>query len=149
MSVETSEIEQIEQPEIVYLSKDLSLPNHSNEICKAEEAVEKLKRAVKELHESNQINDKSHTAMYEEIVRVLDYLGKLSMSAFNVIDVLENLYLIKYKHAPALAKQLWLEDYDRIHHPYSILKNRCFRLLEDLDELYIEKFKKFPPNWNI
>ena len=31
---------------------------------------------------------------------------------------------------------------------YSLLKNRCFRLLDELDELYIALYGKNPPNWN-
>jgi hypothetical protein len=131
------------------ISVDLQLPNHTNELSKAEEAIDKLKKRFEIVQQQKSINDCTHTDMFEEIVRLLMYVGKLSEPAFEVEDQLEALYTKQYKHCPALGKTLWLQHYDEIHHPYSILKNRCYRLLELLDEEYQNVHGRVPPNFNI
>jgi hypothetical protein len=136
-------------PKEDFISVDLMLPNHCNELSKAEEAIDKLKKRFEIVQRQKSINNCTHTELYEEIVRCLMYVAKLSEPAFQVEDQLEALYTQNYKHAPALGKQLWLEHYDEVHHPYSILKNRCYRLLELLDEEYQNVHGKPPPNFNI
>jgi len=125
------------------------LPDHANELAKVEEIIGKYKTNVREIIQTKTITDTNHDKYYEEVVRALDYVGKLSMSAFNIEDELEELYIKQYIHAPALAKSLWLEHYGKIHRPYNLLKNRCFKLLEELDDSYRDIYKKQPPNWNI
>jgi len=132
-----------------FITLEPKLPNHCNELSKAEEALNKLKYRFKIIEIENSITDKKHEFFYEEIVRVLDYVGRLSISAFTLETSLEETYLLKYKRTPKLAKQLWLEHYKKIHHPYNILKNRCFRMLDELDEEYIRVFDKKPSNWKI
>lgn len=132
-----------------FIKHDFRLPDHSTELSKAEDVIEKLRDKFKKIVEIQAINGKIHTELYEEIVRVLDYLGRLSTPAFDIGDELERLYILQYPKSPKLAKKLWLDHYDSIHHPYSLLKNRCFRMLEELDEEYQRVWKKNPPNWNI
>jgi len=132
----------------VFLPVEFKLPNHTNELSKAEELIGKLKKRFEVMQVQKSINDCTHTELYEEIVRCLWYVAKLSEAPFAIEDQLEALYTLHYKHAPALGKQLWLRHYDEIHHPYSILKNRCFRLLELLDEEYQNVHGKVPPNFN-
>jgi hypothetical protein len=129
-----------------FIAVDFQLPCHSNELSKAEEVIEKLKKRFEIVQAQKSINDCTHTELFEEIVRCLLYIGKLSKPAFDIEDQLEALYIKQFKHSPALGKQLWLEHYDQIHHPYSILKNRCFRLLELLDDCYVNVHGKLPPN---
>jgi hypothetical protein len=131
------------------IQNNLILPDHNEELSKAETIIEKLKNKLKIIQTQKRINDKIHTQTYEEIIRVLDYLGRLSMPAFNIEDQLEALYTKQYIHTPELAKKLWLDHYDKILHPYSLLKNRCFRLLDELDTEYIKRNKQYPPNWKI
>jgi hypothetical protein len=132
-----------------FITHDFKLPNHSNELSKAEELIEKLKHKL-EKHISNEtIDDKNHDYLYNEIVRILDYVGRLSMPAFKIEEEIESIYTLQFAHAPELGKHLWLLHYEDLHHPYTLQKNRCFRLLELLDAAYIEKYKRNPPNWNI
>ena len=131
------------------IKHDFNLPDHTTELSKAEDVIEKLRTRFKKIQTSKSINDKKHTDMFEETVRILDYVGRLSVPAFEIEDELEKLYILQYPKSPQLGKKLWLDHYDRIHHPYSILKARCFRLLEELDAEYRKRFKKNPPNWNI
>lgn len=135
-------------PKEDFISIDLQLPVHTIELNKAEEAINKLKKRFEIAQMQRSINDCTHTEMFEQIVRCLLYVAKLSEPAFEIEDQLEKEYVLKFKHAPALGKQLWLEHYDEVHHPYSILKNRCYRLLELLDEEYFKQHNKLPPNYN-
>jgi hypothetical protein len=132
-----------------FITHDFKLPVHSNELSKAEEIIEKLKHRLEVLQMQRTIDDKSHDLLYNEIVRILDYVGRLSMPAFAIEEEIEQMYVLQFKHAPQLGKHLWLLHYEDIHHPYTLLKNRCFRLLEDLDQTYFKKFNTQPPNWKI
>ncbi|MFA5207459.1 MAG: hypothetical protein WC428_02265 [Candidatus Paceibacterota bacterium] len=136
-------------PNESFITHDFKLPNHSNELCKAEEVIEKLKNKFKLMGENKTINDKNHDELYNEIIRILDYVGRLSMPVFAIEEDMEKIYTLQYSKYPELAKKLMNDHYEEIHHPYTLLKNRCFRMLEELDTLYQKTFKKNPPNWNI
>ena len=132
-----------------FLPVEFTLPNHSNELSKAEEIIEKYKHRLEVLEMQRTIDAKSHDELYNQIVKILDYVGRLSMPAFAIEDELEQMYILKFTNAPAMGKKLWLDHYEKIHHPYTLLKNRCFRLLEELDALYFKKYNTQPPNWKI
>jgi hypothetical protein len=145
-------VQQEGQPELTlkqqHISHDFNLPNHNNQLSKADDIIEKLKKRI-EIHITQKTLDlKNFTPLYEEVVRVLDYVGRLSMPAFAIEDELEEMYTLKFHHSPELGKKLWLDHYETIHHPYTVLKNRCFKLLELLDETYMAMYDKNPPNWN-
>lgn len=127
----------------------LELPDNSNELHNAELHIDSIKTKLDDVFNNNSINDYTHDYYYNEIVKILDYVGQLSVPAFNTFNQLEIMYTLKFPHSPALAKKLWLDHYDSIHYNYSILKNRCHRLLDDIDNNYITKFKIYPPNWNL
>jgi len=134
---------------IQYIVHDFKLPNHSNELSKAEDLIGKHKIKIQQLSEKDLITDLTHDKLYEDIIKILDYVGRLSMYVFAIEDEMERMYTIKYKHSPELARQLWLDHYGELHQPYNLLKNRCFRMLEELDEQFIRINKSTPPNWNI
>jgi hypothetical protein len=116
-------------------------------LSNAADAIEKLKNRFKIIQIQRNIDGLIHTTMFEEVIRVLDYVGKLSMPAFAIEDELEELYKMKFLHAPELAKSLWLIHYENVHKPYTLLKNRCFKLLDELDAEYYKRHKAHPPNW--
>lgn len=135
-------------PEPEFITHDFKLPVHDNELSNAGDKIEKLKiRLNKTITNSEPITDKEFVNVFEEIVRVLDYVGRLSIPAFNIGDKMQEMYKMKFLHAPQLAKQLWLNHFENIHKPYNLLKNRCFKMMEDLDDYYIETYDKKPPNW--
>lgn len=136
-------------PKEEFIAHDFNLPNHCNELSKAEELIDKLKKRFEIVQQQGSINDCTHLELFEEFVRCLVYVGKLSEVVFAIEEEIEAMYVLKYKHAPALGKQLWFEHYEELHHPYSLLKNRCYRQLELLDEEYLKVFHKPPPNINI
>ncbi len=131
-----------------FIEHDFNLPDHSNELLTIEEALDKIKTKFKTIIKDKSIDNKIHDQLYERIIRVLDYTGRLSEPAFAIEKRLEGLYTLKYLKCPAIGKKLWLDHYGSIHHPYNLIKNRCFRMLEELDEEYIKRLKKYPPNWN-
>lgn len=131
-----------------FIKHDFNLPNYDNELSKADDVIEKLKQRIKTLEIQRSIDDKIHTNTFENVIRVLDYVGRLSIPAFAIEDELEEMYKMRYLHAPELGKKLWIEHYKNVHKPYTLLKNRCYTLLDELDALYFKKFKKQPPNWN-
>lgn len=132
-----------------FITHDFKLPNHSNELSKAEDLINKNKLKLQELSNKDLITDLTHDKLYEDIIKTLDYIGRLSMYVFSIEDEVERMYTIKYKNSPELGRQLWLDHYGKLHHPYNLLKNRCFRMLEELDEEFIRINKSTPPNWNI
>jgi hypothetical protein len=135
--------------ETQFIEHDFNLPNHETQLQKAEEVIEKLKDKFKHIQITKSIDDNTHTTLYEEVIRILDYVGNLSKSAFAIEEDIEQLYTLRFHHAPELGKKLCNDHYEKIHHPYTLLKNRCFKLLEDLDAEYYKRKKKHPPNWNI
>lgn len=135
--------------DVKFINYDFKLPDHSNELSKAEDLIGKLKSKIDELSSKDLINELTHDKLYEEVIRILDYVGRLSMPVFDINDELERMYVKKYMHSPELGKQLWLDHYGKLHRPYNLLKNRCFRMLEELDEQYIRINKTTPANWNI
>ena len=135
-------------PEL-FLIPEVEIPNHKVELEKADEVIKNLKFKLKQIEITKQIDGKKHTALYEEIVRVLDYVGRLSKPLFDIEESLERMYILHYPKSPELSKKLCNDHYEKIHYPYTILKNRCFKMLEDLDEMYIKRWGVKPPNWNI
>jgi len=146
---EQDELDNVHVDVSLFLNVDFTLPNHSNELYKAEEFINKLKHMLESLAEKGMIKDSSHDYIFNEIIRVLDYVGKLSICAFTIENELEAMYTAHYRSAPNLGKKLWLDHYEKIHHPYSLLKNRCYNLLTEVDRMYIKKYDKNPPNWKI
>jgi hypothetical protein len=132
-----------------FLILDLKLPNHNVELMKAEAAYNKIKSKFDIYKDYNTLTDALHINMFEETVRILVYVGNLSMYAFDIEDELERMYIKQYTHAPEMAKLQWMQHYEHIHQPYTLMKNRCYRLLEDLDKLYFTLYKKDPPNIKI
>jgi len=127
---------------------NVNLPSHCEKLLRAKSAIDGAKYKFDIIVRAKSITPKSHDALYEQIIRVLDFVGNLSQSVFNVEDQLEQQYFSQYKDNPCLAKQLWLEHYDSLHKPYSLLKNKCYRMLDELDEEFIIVHKRYPPNWN-
>ena len=136
-------------PQQDFIKTNFNLPTYENELSKAEYTIEKINKKITKATAEQNLPGELHTLLFDEIVRVLLYVGHLSEAGFAVEEQLEQMYALKYIHSPALAKQLWLEHYESIHHPYNLLKNRCFRMIDELDELYVALYDSTPPNWNL
>jgi len=133
----------------VTISIDFNLPNHTTELKQAAGKIAAIRKKFNIIKHEETIDNEIHTTLYEEVVSTLDWVGRMSKHLFELRNELEESYEIAYVKAPKLGYELFDQHYGKLHHPYTTLKNRCFTLLEDLDNTYIEKFKKTPPNWNI
>ena len=132
------------------LNLNLNIPNHSNELSRAEYKIEKARDKFNKIVIDGTITDKIHGELYEEVISSLDYVGKLSKPIFALEDEIEQAYTMAYIHCPdqVLVKRTWYMYYEELHQQYSILKNRCFKLLDELDEEYIARFNSKPSNYN-
>lgn len=122
----------------------IQIPNHCNELEKATEFINNLKYEFRQRERREEISKKDYVHLYQETIRVLYYVGDLSQSAFNCEDRLEEKYLIMYAHSPELAKKLFWDRYHEIHKPYNLLKNRCFTLLDQLEDLFVQTHSHTP-----
>lgn len=133
----------------VIVSINQHLPNNENNLINVENKIEKVKIKLKKINLNRTINDNTHNELYEEIIGLLDWVGRMSMPIFEIRNDLEMIYEKKYPRSPKLAFKLFDEHYSKLHYPYSKLKNRCFTLLTDLDKTYVSKYLKQPPNYKI
>lgn len=130
------------------IATDFNLPDNIKELNKIETSINFLKLSFKKTKYDNSLNDETYNIYYKRIVDILYYLGKLSMSVFNIEKDLEDLYLLKYPKFPILAQKLWFDHYEKIHAPYSFLKNRCFKFIDSLNTQYVKQNNKQPPYLN-
>jgi len=129
---------------------DLDLPDHSKELEDVDEYIKLLKSRLadyKRTRLAKPMSLKEYTAMYDQILRGLYYLGSLSLPAFATEDIIEEKYFKTYKHAPELAKKLWWDHYESVHRPYTLFKNRLFKMIDDLTALYMLIHKCPPPDY--
>ena len=129
------------------IEHDFDLPCHDNELSNAESRIDELKSRLSIIKTKKNIDDNTYTTMFEHIIVVLDYLGNLSLPAFETQNELEEMYKMKFLRSPELGKKLWLDHYGEIHKPYNKLKNRCYRLIDELDAEYELQHEKHPPNY--
>ena len=122
----------------------IEIPNHVIDLEKINELIDVIKIKFKEHEAFGTLNDKEYEALYGETLRTLYHLADLSTPAFEIAEKLEEQYYRMYKHAPELAKKLWLKKYHETHKPYNLYKNRCYTLLDNLDILYEEIHKCTP-----
>lgn len=137
------------QETIENVQLDFDLPCHDNELSKANDTYQNLKLIFNDYQKQKKISDKQFIKLFEDVIRVLDYVGRLSMSVFEKDEEIEEHFKMEYLNSPELGKELWLKYAHKLHHPYNIQKNRCHKLLEELDELYVALYAKQPPNWKI
>jgi hypothetical protein len=117
------------------ISIEVNLPNHDAELKNIEGYIEQLKQRHKVgKNDQRMLSLKDYERLQYLTIKTLELLGELSMPAFNVRDELHDKYVLSYKSSPELARKLWLDHYERIHTKYNTLKNRCFKLLDDLEE---------------
>lgn len=138
----------MEEAEIpTFISHDFGLSNHEEELKTADDHLNALKLRFSTIVANDLLTDRLHEEYFEETIKILDYVGRLSIPCFKINYELERMYINRYPHSPALAKKLWLDHYESIHHPYNLIKNRCFRVIHEIDQAYRDKYNRQPPNW--
>ena len=88
-----------------FIQHDFKLPDYTTELSKAEDVIEKLKTKLKKTQQNKSITGDIHTEMYEETIRVLDYVGRLSVPVFEIEDEMERMYVLQFPKFPELAKK--------------------------------------------
>jgi len=130
------------------LGKNITIPDHTEHLKNAAEKIEKIKQQLNNTIADKCIDGNCHTAMYDSIAIVLYYIGQLSQQVFNFEEELEEEYKMAYLKYPELGKKLFWQHYEKLHRPYTLLKNRCYRMFTELDDEYINVHKgECPPNW--
>jgi len=124
------------------------LESHDNELFKATNEITDLEHTLDKLIKLKHITNETHDFLFEETAKILDHVGSLSQQIFDVEQEIEDLYAMEYKHSPELGLKLWYEYYEQLHKPYTNIKNRCWRMFDSLDVLYINCNKSKPSNWD-
>lgn len=128
---------------------DLNIPCCEEDLLKAKDAIKALQIKFLYIKNDNQMNDYWHDKLYEDNSRILAFVGSLSKRIFNVEDKLEKLYTERYIKTPRLAKHFWYVHYENLHHPFTSIKNKCWRLFDELDKEYRRtNDNQNPPNWD-
>ena len=112
----------------------IKLQDHERELEQAKGILSKVEKEYKWYRDTKvEIpHRKMHTLVYMTST-VLDLIGELSMTRFDVRDSMEEDYKKKYLNSPALGKKIFLEHYEGLHKPYDKVKNKCFDLLRKID----------------
>ena len=126
----------------------IEIPNHVRELEKAEEYIEDVKFRFRHCERLEELSPSQYVDLHRDTLKALFHVAKLSEPAFNVEEKLEEQYFRMYVHSPALAKELFFKKYHEIHKPYNLLKNRCFTLLDQIEELYLLVHKHAPKEFS-
>lgn len=127
------------------IMEGIDLPVDEERIEYARKTIEKFKKRVLYHKSIRALSKDEYIILHKLIVQALEYVADLSLPAFGIQEEIETRYYRMYRHAPELAKKLFLDHYNEIHKPYNTLKNRCFTLLEDIDEIYFKINHVRPP----
>jgi hypothetical protein len=129
------------------IDKTFNLPDYSLKLLEIDENIIFLKEKLNFYLKCHNLTKITYSDLYQEILNVLYFTGKLSTPAYNVRDELKELYFKTYRSSPALAKDMFLKHFEYIHRNYDLMKDKCFRLLDKLNNEYkniilIDKQKK-------
>jgi hypothetical protein len=125
---------------------ELNLPTHVDELKKAEDYILELKQKFIDYKVSEKINVRQFTKLNTSIINTLYYVGGLSEPAFAAEATIESTYFNVHENQPELARKLWQDHYAIVHQPYNKLKNRLYRMLDELDQFYFRCNQRFPPD---
>ena len=137
------------KPELINI--DFNLPSNEKKLSEAESMINDIKKEIKTICGSggiSKISPNIHENLYDRTILILDWVGRMSMPIFAIRDELEEQYEKLYYKSPKLTQKMFDDHYKKLHQPYNILKNKCFAILDELDNEYEYKFKERPRNWN-
>jgi len=113
---------------------DIKLPDNTMKLDNIEKYIKTLNNRFKALINNNKFTKKEYETIHDYIVETLIMLGDLSLSTLEITDELETKYILLYPNSPKLAKKLWLDHINIVNHRYDLLKNRCYTLIDSLEE---------------
>jgi len=120
---------------------DIKVPDNTEILNEIEETIEKHKKDIKKGLEEKTLNLDNCKHYTQIMLNCLYALGEKSKPLFDIQDEIRDKYYTTYVKTPNLAKELYIKHLDKIHNRYNILKNRCFRLLDEIEKYAIKKFK--------
>ena len=122
---------------------NIELPDNTVKLDNIEKYIKKINSRFKSLCDNKKFSKNEYESIHDFTVETLIMLGELSLPALDIIDELERKYILLYPSSPKLAKKLWLDHISKINHRYDILKNRCYALIDNLEEEMLRlKIKK-------
>lgn len=127
-----------ERAKDIKLNLNINIPDNSEQLNEINSSLENIKTQIKIHKENKSLPNNSFDTLYESIAKNLILVAELSRPLFNLQNHIENFYFNEFKKSPALAKELYLNHYADIHYKYNMIKNKCFKLFDDLDELYFK-----------
>ena len=125
----------------------IDLPDNKQKLSEIDFKLDQIRTRFIQLQLKGCITDNVHESMYDETVLLLDFIGKLSKPLFGIRNAVENEYFEAFRSSPKTARKLWYKHYEHIHKPYSSLKNKCYSILEELDDEFIKIHKRPPRNY--
>lgn len=132
-----------------FLEICIDLPDHKQKLSEIDFKLERIKHKFDQIQLKGCITDNIHESMYDETVLLLDFVGKLSKPLFSLRNTVENEYFETFRSSPKTARERWYKHYEHIHKPYTVLKNKCYSILENLDNEFVKIHKKYPRNYNL
>lgn len=113
---------------------EIELEDHTKELEQAINILSKVEKDYKWYRDSSSVIpiSKKQVLVYMTAT-VLDLVGELSMTRFDVRETMEQEYHTKFPQSPELGKKLYLDHYENLHKPYDKIKNKCFDLLSKID----------------
>ncbi len=105
--------------------------------------LEVLKKDIENLNseinkyfdDKTEITDKIYKILHYKIEDALYGVADLSLPYFRISERLRYYYFNKYRGEPILGRNTYFERYEELHKPYTLLKNRCYRMFDKLDNL--------------
>ncbi len=115
------------------LTHDFNLKNNSRELDKIARHIELMENMVKDIALTKVMSFGTYNKLYNQTVHFLDNLGILSLKTMQLDEEIERMYKKHYMNAPELGKKMWYEHYSMLNKPYTVLKNKCYGILDDLN----------------
>lgn len=118
------------------LDIELDLPDNTVDLNKAEKVLNKIEKELNWYKDTEtSLTDLKKETFIKTIDIVLDSVGLMSRSRFEVRETIEDHYALHYKKQPALGKSMYLKHYESLHKPYDKLKRKSYKLLENISPM--------------
>lgn len=82
-----------------------------------------------------EITDKIYKILHYKIEDALYAVADLSLPYFRISERLRYYYFNKFRSDPILGRNSYFERYENLHKPYTLLKNKCYRMFDKLEKL--------------
>lgn len=77
----------------------------------------------------------------DRTIDILLMFGDVSDPFFEIRDELKDKYTWRYISSPAIGRKIFLEHFANIHHKFDFQKNKCYDLIDEIDEFKFNLLK--------